>query len=207
MNSIFLVMENEEVDLRVFMMKGQGLAFGKEHLATVTYNIMCALSFCHSSNVIHRDIKPSNILINSKCQVKLCDFGLSRTLPEPLIGKGSGNTKRVRDSVMKHQGSDDAIKTKIMGKLLKEKSEKQKKKRSVSSHVSSRWFRAPEIILLEKQYDQAIDMWAVGCIIFELIKFTNRAMDQNHQTTKGALFAGKYCFPLSPRGQNEENKD
>ena len=65
--SVFLIMEFEEVDLRVFMQKGQGLAFGKDHLMTVIYNILCALSYCHSSNVIHRDIKPSNILINSKC--------------------------------------------------------------------------------------------------------------------------------------------
>ena len=28
---------------------------------------------------MHRDIKPSNILIDDECQIKLCDFGLSRT--------------------------------------------------------------------------------------------------------------------------------
>ena len=67
MEAIFLVMEYEEVDLRVFMQKGQSLAFSKDHLRTVIYNILCAMSFCHSSNVIHRDIKPSNFLINSKC--------------------------------------------------------------------------------------------------------------------------------------------
>lgn len=31
----------------------------------------------------------------------ICDFGLSRTLPESCIGKGSGNTKRMRDSIIK----------------------------------------------------------------------------------------------------------
>lgn len=67
LQNIFLVMEYEEVDLRVFMQKGGSLAFSKDHLRTVIYNILCAMSFCHSSNVIHRDIKPSNFLINSKC--------------------------------------------------------------------------------------------------------------------------------------------
>ena len=109
----------------------------------------------------------------------MCDFGLSRTLPETLIGKGSGNTKRVRDSVMKHQVSEDILKAQITGKLLKDNEKRGNKKRSISSHVSSRWFRAPEVITLEKQYDQAIDMWGVGCIIVELIKFTNRSIDKD----------------------------
>lgn len=50
-------------------------------------------------------------------------------------------------------------------------------------------------------------MWGVGCIIFELIKFTNRALDKNHQSSRKSLFPGQYCFPLSPRGHLEENKD
>ena len=33
---------------------------------------------------MHRDIKPSNILLTSDCNVKICDFGLSRTLPETV---------------------------------------------------------------------------------------------------------------------------
>ena len=32
----------------------------------------------HSANVLHRDLKPSNILLNSNCDLKVCDFGLAR---------------------------------------------------------------------------------------------------------------------------------
>lgn len=35
-------------------------------------------------------------------------------------------------------------------------------------HITTRWYRAPEIILLEKDYSQAVDMWGVGCIVGEL---------------------------------------
>jgi mitogen-activated protein kinase 1/3 len=34
----------------------------------------------HSARIIHRDIKPANILINEDCSIKLCDFGLSRSI-------------------------------------------------------------------------------------------------------------------------------
>ena len=38
-----------------------------------------------------------------------------------------------------------------------------------TDYVSTRWYRAPEIILLEKDYGPGIDVWAVGCIFAELL--------------------------------------
>lgn len=35
-------------------------------------------------------------------------------------------------------------------------------------YVQSRYYRAPEIVLGNK-YDHAVDMWSLGCIVFELI--------------------------------------
>eukprot|EP00467_Chlorarachnion_reptans_P025778 CAMPEP_0114506334 /NCGR_PEP_ID=MMETSP0109-20121206/11373_1 /TAXON_ID=29199 /ORGANISM="Chlorarachnion reptans, Strain CCCM449" /LENGTH=311 /DNA_ID=CAMNT_0001684917 /DNA_START=608 /DNA_END=1543 /DNA_ORIENTATION=+ len=34
----------------------------------------------HSANIVHRDLKPSNILVNRKCQIRICDFGLARDI-------------------------------------------------------------------------------------------------------------------------------
>jgi mitogen-activated protein kinase 1/3 len=36
------------------------------------------LKYIHSANVLHRDLKPSNLLLNTNCDLKICDFGLAR---------------------------------------------------------------------------------------------------------------------------------
>ena len=41
---------------------------------------MCAIKYIHESKVIHRDLKPANILVNEDCSVKLCDYGLARSI-------------------------------------------------------------------------------------------------------------------------------
>ena len=36
------------------------------------------MKYIHSASVVHRDLKPGNLLVNSDCELKICDFGLSR---------------------------------------------------------------------------------------------------------------------------------
>lgn len=47
-----------------------------------------------SADVLHRDIKPSNLLLNSDCHIKVCDFGLCRSVAE-----SSGPTPVLTDYV------------------------------------------------------------------------------------------------------------
>jgi len=46
-------------------------------------DVASTISFLHSQKIIHRDIKSENLLISDNWNVKVCDFGLSRSVAEP----------------------------------------------------------------------------------------------------------------------------
>ena len=54
-----------------------------DSVAKISYNLIHCLHFLHLSNVIHRDLKPENIIINKSLDVRIIDFGLARTNPNP----------------------------------------------------------------------------------------------------------------------------
>lgn len=80
----FIVMEHFETDLAKLLHNSRSMELTEKHVITIFYNILCALNVVHTSNVIHRDIKPANILVDENCHVRICDFGLSRTMPEHI---------------------------------------------------------------------------------------------------------------------------
>ena len=43
----------------------------------------------------------------------------------------------------------------------------------MNRHVVTRWYRAPELILLQRDYGTAIDMWSCGCVLGELLRYAN----------------------------------
>ncbi|XP_024980293.1 mitogen-activated protein kinase kinase 5-like [Cynara cardunculus var. scolymus] len=53
-------------------------------LADLTRQVLSGIYYLHRRKIVHRDIKPSNLLINSKKQVKIADFGVSRILAQTM---------------------------------------------------------------------------------------------------------------------------
>lgn len=49
-------------------------------LANMVFQILWALAYLKHEKRVHRDIKPSNLLINSRGEVKVTDFGVSAEL-------------------------------------------------------------------------------------------------------------------------------
>ena len=75
MKDVYIVQCLMETDLYK-LLKTQTLS--NDHICYFLYQILRGLKYIHSANVLHRDLKPSNLLLNTTCDLKICDFGLAR---------------------------------------------------------------------------------------------------------------------------------
>ena len=53
--------------------------------------------------------------------------------------------------------------------MLKKTTKKTVMSKNLTKHVVTRWYRAPEVILMNQMYSYSIDIWSVGCIFAELL--------------------------------------
>ena len=96
-DQICIVMELAQTDVeKMFRFP---IEFNQHHLIKVFYGCISSMAFLHQANVIHRDLKTANILIESNCAVKLCDFGLSRSMPPSFQQVKNFQTQKIRNLV------------------------------------------------------------------------------------------------------------
>ncbi|PAV22002.1 CMGC MAPK kinase [Pyrrhoderma noxium] len=123
---VYFVQEFMQADLHQIIRSQQ---LSNDHCEYFIYQILRAVKSMHNADIVHRDLKPANVLVNQNCDLKVCDFGLARSVHATASGEAG---------------------------LLTE-------------YVATRWYRAPEIMLSFKMYSKAIDLWAVGCILAEML--------------------------------------
>jgi len=75
LRDVYIVQSLMETDMYK-LLKTQRLS--NDHVCYFLYQILRGLKYIHSANVLHRDLKPSNLLLNTTCDLKICDFGLAR---------------------------------------------------------------------------------------------------------------------------------
>lgn len=73
---IYLVMELMEANLH----RANGVINDHDRISYIIYQILCGLNHLKSADLIHRDLKPANIVANSRCRIKILDFGLARRM-------------------------------------------------------------------------------------------------------------------------------
>ena len=102
-NEVYIFQEMMQTDLHRAIAT-QNLS--EDHIQYFIYQTLRAVKMLHSCNVIHRDLKPSNLLINSNCDLKVCDFGLAR-----IIDTSDNSTDKTADEDNRNSGLTEYVAT------------------------------------------------------------------------------------------------
>jgi len=182
-DSLMVVFEFVDTDLSRLFASNQH--FTAKHTPYILYQILLGLNYMHSAKICHRDLKPANILIKEDCSIRICDFGLARSL-------------ELNTDDMPHPMSHGTV---IQNAVLPEK---RTLKRELTRHVVTRWYRAPEVILLDQDFEHMdrVDMWSVGCIFAELLMMEKE--NCSHYRDREPLFPGSCSYPLSPASSRRQ---
>lgn len=129
--------------------------------------ILDTISYMHSKGVIHRDLKPENVLMDENQHIKITDFGTAKMLDA-------------------HQ---DAA-----GRTYYDNDTGQIRDRA-SSFVGTAEYVSPEL-LTDKNACKASDLWAFGCIIYQLLAGRPPFKAANEYLTFQKIVALEYDFPF-----------
>ena len=125
--------------------KGRTLAGGL--LSSIFRQIVSGLDHIHANGYFHRDIKPENVLVTT---TGLFDY----TSVSPIAPT---NAPKEKDIVAIIRLADFAL------------ARETRSTPPYTDYVTTRWYRAPEVMFLSRDYSSPIDMWALGTIIAELV--------------------------------------
>lgn len=161
---IYLSFEHMESDLHNAIKRGNVLK--DLHKRYIMYQLLSAMLYIHSGNVIHRDLKPSNILVDSTCRCKIADFGLARSIASPRLNP---RTQQPSPPSKLNSSSSSTVNSSL-NSTNDEDRLMQQAAPELTDYVATRWYRAPEILIASKRYTKGIDMWSLGCILGEMIR-------------------------------------
>ena len=139
-----IVLELHDMDLRWFLERRSGKV-PQDVAAEISRQITKGVAHVHHCRVIHRDVKPENVLISlvglGSLHIVISDFGLSRCVPDAPASS--------------------------QGHVLEEQ--------QMTRKVATSWYHAPELLFADRDsrtapYTIAIDVWSLGCVMFELVE-------------------------------------
>ncbi|KAF7195922.1 Serine/threonine-protein kinase ksg1 [Pseudocercospora fuligena] len=132
--------------------------------------ILDSIAYMHSRGVIHRDLKPENVLLDRDMHVKITDFGTAKILPDP---KANGSNEPGHSSGSPTDGAETD--------------------RAVS-FVGTAEYVSPEL-LRDKNACKASDLWAFGCILYQLLAGRPPFKAANEYLTFQKILGLDYTFP------------
>ncbi|KAH9982906.1 kinase-like domain-containing protein [Lactifluus volemus] len=116
-------------------------------VASIFRQIVEGLHHVHASGYFHRDMKPENILVTT-----------------------TGHHSYPNLSPISSPDAPPEQDVKVLVKLADfGLARETRSKPPYTEYVSTRWYRAPEVLLKSRDYSNPVDMWALGTIMAELV--------------------------------------
>ncbi|KAF8213054.1 kinase-like domain-containing protein [Mycena galopus ATCC 62051] len=144
---LYCVFEPMEGNLYHLVKARKGRPFAGGLTSSIFRQMVSGLEHIHSSGYFHRDLKPENVLVTT---TGLHDY----TSVSPSV---LPNAPPEKDVIVIIKLADFGLARKIQSAA------------PYTEYIATRWYRAPEVLLLGNNYSSPVDMWALGTIMAELI--------------------------------------
>jgi serine/threonine protein kinase/Flp pilus assembly protein TadD len=129
-----------------------------------------ALESAHQQHIVHRDLKPANIKITPEGQVKILDFGLAKRFQGEIASEEAGEMQTRSMSLTES------------GMLL-----------GTPAYMSPEQWNGQKI-------DQRADLWAFGCVLFEMLTGQPPFAGKSRAETMKAAFDANPNWQHLPSG-------
>lgn len=113
---------------------------------SILFQILAGLNHIHAHDFFHRDIKPENILVSSSAPHDSSTFSRYSSLVTPPSTPPTYTIKI----------ADFGLARETHSRL------------PYTTYVSTRWYRAPEVLLRAGEYSAPVDIWAIGAMAVEI---------------------------------------
>lgn len=144
---LHICMEYMEGNLYQLMKARDHKPLDNASVKSILFQIMQGLEHIHAHNFFHRDIKPENILVSTSSH------------------QDSTTSFRRYSALVTPPSTPPAYTVKIADFGLARETHS---KLPYTTYVSTRWYRAPEVLLRAGEYSAPVDIWAVGAMAVEV---------------------------------------
>lgn len=162
---LFFVFECMEGNLYQLTKSRKGKPFVAGLIASCFHQLVGGLHHIHRNGYFHRDLKPENLLVTT---TGLCDYLTTPALREINERRKLGyhDDSAAVNLTSDKLESDVQVIIKLADFGLARAIDSTP---PYTEYVSTRWYRAPEVLLRSPQYGAPVDMWALGTILAEVI--------------------------------------